>query len=253
MSPENSEDLIKAVVATRGRTGSTAVVDELGKAPLCWSTQEAFTAAPAGSDFTYYDFLPFNGWRGAADLASQQAEPELAEAYLRAMEDEARRAGSKALFFKVLSNHFQERDYLPELLAGNGFSVAYLKRRPVRQVISGFVANQRKLYNTQKRFRDEKKYRIDVEAFRWHVNWEVTAAAKDLELLRSHGIPFIEVDYETYLADRAAFFFRIFDFLGLPRAVPSPSDFLVMIEDLPATIENYDEVCAVASELGDPL
>lgn len=247
-SPESQEDLVKAVVATRGRTGSTAVVDELGKAPLCWSMQEAFTA---GSDLTYYDFPPLTVWMQGA--ASPQAEPELAEAYLRAMEDEARRAGSRALFFKVLSNHFQERDYLPELLARNGFRVAYLKRRPVRQVISGFVANQRNLYNTQVRLRDEKKYRIDLEAFRWHVNWEQIAAANDLELLRNHGIPFVEVDYEDYLADRAAFFFRILDFLGLPRAVPSPSDFLVVIEDLSATIDNYDEVCAVAAELGDPL
>ncbi len=106
----------------------------------------------------------------------------------------------------MLSSHFTERDYLAELLARQGYSAIYLKRRPARQVISGLVANERNLYNTQERFRDEKKYRIDVEAFRWHVNWERTSTERDLDFLRSHGFPLVEVDYETFLADRGAFF-----------------------------------------------
>jgi LPS sulfotransferase NodH len=243
--------LKKAVLATRGRTGSTAVVDELGKIPRCWSTQEPFAEA---FDLTYHAFPPLKEWvRSAPDVAKPLDGPRLAEAYLQAMEEVARDAGGAALFFKVLSNHFTERDYLADLLTRHGYSAIYLKRRPARQVISGLVANERNLYNTQERFRDEKKYRIDVEAFRWHVNWERTSTENDLDFLRSQGFPLVEVDYETYLADRAAFFGPVFDHLGLPPAVPPPSKFLVMIEDLSATIENYDEIRDAALDLGDPL
>ena len=53
-------DLLKAVVVTRGRTGSSAITQELGQAPGCRSEQEIFgRAAP----MELFDFPPFEAWR----------------------------------------------------------------------------------------------------------------------------------------------------------------------------------------------
>ncbi len=49
------------------------------------------------------------------------------------------------------------------------------------------------------------------------------------------------------------FFSKIFNLLNLPMELPPPSDFVKMIEDMKAVIENHDEVADVAAALGEAL
>jgi len=243
--------LTKAVVVSRGRTGSTAIIEELGRVPWSSSVQEIFGAE---ADLRYYDFPPFAFWRRKHPLLERAfTERGLADLYLRAVERHARRKGGQALFWKLLTRHFTDHPYMVDLIAGRDYRVIHLTRGAVRQVLSGLVATQRGLFNTREDFQDTRAYSIDLEEFRWHVAHERDCVKNDRKFLRDNEFEFVEVDYETYISDRKLFFNRIFGFLGLPEALPETSTFKVMIDDLSVTIENYSEVCAVAAELGEPL
>jgi LPS sulfotransferase NodH len=249
MSGFGGEGLIKAVVVTRGRTGSSAITQELGMVAGARSEQEVFSAGP---DLRYYDFPPFNEWRRQREdeLGSEEA---LADAYLDALERDAVARGCRALFWKALSQHFTERPYLAALLRRRGYKAIYLRRGAVRQVLSGFVARQRGLYNTYEAFEDASRYRIDLTEFDWHVKFERLMAERDLEFLTENGLEAIEVTYEDFMTARPTFFHNVFQRLGLPVSLPQSSRFVRMIEDLQATIENYDEVQNAAALLGEPL
>jgi hypothetical protein len=210
-----------------------------------------FSAAP---DLEFYDFPPFVIWRKKHPLLARAfTERGLADLYLRALEADAWRQGRRALFWKLLTHHFIEHPFMVDLITGRGYRVIYLTRGAVRQVLSGLVAKQRGRFNSREAVEDSGKYTIDLEEFRWHVEWERKCVKDDRKFLRDNQFDFLEVDYETYLADRRLFFARIFGFLGLPEVLPEQSTFKVMIDDLSATIANYAEVWAVAKELGEPL
>jgi hypothetical protein len=242
-------ELTRAVVVTRGRTGSSAVTEELGGLPGLRAEQEVFSQAP---NLAHYDFPPFEAWRPAQPDPDAE-EAVLAERYLDALEADALSRGRTGVVWKALSIHFVQRPYLAGLIQRRGYKALYLRRGFVRQVLSGLVAGQRKLYNTYEAFEDASHYRVDPEQLRSLVTIERYEIGRDLSLLFNGKIPFLEVDYELYLSDRTAFFAQVCAFLGLPPAVPLASRFVVMIPDLAATIENLDEVKAVAAELGEPL
>jgi len=242
-------ELLKAFVMTRGRTGSTAIVQELGAVDGARSEQEIFSAEPGP-----HGFPALKVWlEGQREHEDADDLAKLTERYLREMESDALARGCAALFWKALSHHVTERPYLAELLLRQGYKALYLTRGQVRQVLSGMVATQRNRFNTREKFQDDRSYRIDVAELRRQVALERQCVRMDLGLLYRQGFEVLEIRYEDYLADRAAFFGRIFDVLGLPYALPVASDFVVMIEDLRATIENYDEVRVAAVELGEPL
>lgn len=247
MADVGGENLAKIVVVTRGRTGSSAITQELGAAPGCHSEQEVFSRAPG---LRYYDFPPFEAWRKGRAPAD---EADLANGYLDALEAHARERGARALFWKLLSAHFEERPYIGELLARRSYRAVYLRRGLVRQVLSGFVAEQRGVFNTYRRRPDRRRYDIDVEAMRQRIAAERFGAARDEALLYKHRLSVLDASYEDYVADRAGFFAQVFQGLGLPVALPQPSRFVVMIPDPKAAIANYDAVSAVAEELGERL
>jgi hypothetical protein len=241
------DELLKIVVVTRGRTGSTAIVEELGQAPGCRAEQEVFSR---GLDAPFYETPLFEVWRDGRAGVDEQA---LAEAYLDELEDLARERGATALFWKALSNHFDERPYLGDMLRRRGYRAILLRRAPVRQVISGLVAQRRGLYNSRKPVEEHRTFTIDPAELRGLAGHEQFATSRDEALLFRLKLNAIEADYEAYLADRAAFFARIFAALGLPEALPAPSDYVVMLPDLKAVIENYDEIRSVAAEFGESL
>jgi LPS sulfotransferase NodH len=243
--------LNKIVLITRGRTGSTAVIDELGKTPRAVSVQEIFSAGP---DLEYYPtFPPFNGWRGKRLLGRILREEILADWFLKKLHRHAARSGAYALFWKLLSHQFEERPYLCELIKRHAYQAIYLKRNPVKQVLSGIVAGQRNVYNQKEKIQDRNKYDVDIDKFRWLVEWEKTSVISDCEFLKNNGFRFMEITYEEFVNDRSGFFSKIFCYFSLPLSTPGKSDFAIMIDDLQSTIRNYDQVCAAASDLGFPV
>jgi LPS sulfotransferase NodH len=240
------DDLLKVVVVTRGRTGSSAITQELGQAPGCRSEQEAFSLIPP---VEFFDFPAFETWR---EGHAGEDEAELAEAYLDALEADARSRGCRALFWKLLSNQYDERPYIGELLQRRGYRAIHLKRAPARQVLSGLVARQSGVYVTSDPL-PARSYRIDVDTLRHLAGVERFAANRDEAWLYKHGLRAVPADYEDYVADRQAFFARIYSALGLPDVLPAPTRFVVTLPDLRSAIANFDEVSAVAAEFGERL
>lgn len=249
--PVDAHNLKRVFVMTRGRTGSSAIVDELGATPATYSAQEIFTQAtePYEGDV----FPNFEVWKRQIP-ATDRGDEQLAAEYLDLLDQAAVSSGAQALFIKALTVHFHQRPYLKALFKARGYRALYLKRSPTRQTLSGLLARERQLYNTRDPgYRDERRYVIDVAEFRELVKYEVMGFRSETEALRAEGFDFIEITYEDYVADRAAFFGRVFRFLGLPEVTPQPSGFQIMIDDPRARVENYDEVAAVAAQIGAPL
>ncbi|MBI4807428.1 MAG: sulfotransferase [Nitrosomonadales bacterium] len=254
----------KFFIMTRGRTGSTAIVDVLNKTKSVHTTreQEIFLRhefPQIRKNFpdlkNYPSTLPFELWKTQTPkwwsyLPYRRMDAWLINRYLQDAEKLAMQEGVGAFGFKVLSNHFDENPSLKGTLLACGYRVLYLKRNVPHQVISGMIAKQRGVYNTKKDFQDDTRYILDIDEFKKLVEWEAQSVARDLELLRSSGFNFIEVTYEEFMADREAFFVRVLAFLGVPPEVPQASSYSVMIKDLKHTVENYQAVAECAATMG---
>jgi hypothetical protein len=249
----------KFVLVTRGRTGSTAIIDELGKSIYLCAMQELLHPGPFTQNVLLYykQVAPFDVWRETNPKWKRKffpwafTEVKQAHRYLTYAERLVKLQGAKGFCWKALSHQFDERPYLGELLKRHEYCVIYLKRNIVDQVLSGMVANQRGVYNSLEELEDSRKFHIEIDKFKWHIEWERECVRKDIARLKSDGFNFIEVNYEDFCNDREAFYCSIFDFLGLPQELPPPSNFVKMIKDPMLVIENFDEVVKAAAEVGE--
>jgi hypothetical protein len=247
-------------IMTRGRTGSTAIIDELNNVKGIAAAQELFIdrnfkqlkkktllkAYPSFIPFGFWktkDFWWKNIWKRSPD------NKELLGIYLKEMETIAQRKGAIAFGFKVLSHHFDQTPLLKEILINQGYHVIYLTRNIPRQVISGIIAKKRGIYN-RKHFQDNVSYQVDINEFEKLVKWEAKAIKNDLAFIRACNFNLLEISYEEYLNNRKAFFARILNFIGIPFELPNASDYSIMIPDLRHTVSNIDEVLEKVSEMG---
>lgn len=248
----------KFVLVTRGRTGSTAVLDELGKTMLLLTTQELFIGGtfPEKLLKDYYKLLPSfdlwkqQNWRWKRLIRAYYSDSRQAHKYLMRAEELAQRQDAKGFGWKVLSHHFDERPYLAGLLKQHGYRAVYLRRNIASQVLSGMVAAQRGVYSSLEKIVDERRYHINLDEFQWHVQWEQECVKSDCARLSTEGFDFVVVSYEDFCVNREAFYGMIFGSLNLPLELPPPSDFVKVINNIKLTIENYDEVADVAAALG---
>lgn len=249
----DSNRLIKVALVTAGRTGSTAIIDELGRTEKSCSMQEIFSSIPQDdNDLAVSSFIEYQKINN--NLRIFLSEGLIADTYLRYLHEKAREANKEVFFWKVLWNHFSERPYLTQLLMQNDYRIIYLKRNVFRQVLSGMVAKQRGLYNTTGDFDKSKKYSIDIDDLRNQVRWQHAAKDQFVEVLSRSSFKYITVDYEDYILDRGRFFGKIFDFLGYRCAeLPQQTSYKRMIDDVQSTIINYEEVKNVAFEFGEML
>jgi len=250
----------KFVVLTRGRTGSTAITDELGKCSSITTTQELFlrdefTAKTLQRDYTL--IVPFDIWKkekwGYGVIPARFADVRLARNYLLDAERLAERRNATAFGWKVLSHQFDQRPFLCDLLKKRRYRVIYLRRKTTHQVVSGLIARQRGIYNSVESLHDKRKYQIDPDEFVNAVKGERECIRNDRALLTAKGFSFAEVHYEDYCTNREAFFATVFELLDYPFEMPPPSDFVRMIDDKRSVIENYDQVAGIAAQLGERL
>ena len=255
----------KFVLFTRGRTGSTAVMDSLSKADGIIALQEPFISFegmrfarfPVGNaSMRYYsDYLP----------GSRPSNPETRRfgqgildmigvpLYIGRLETLASHASPSAFGFKIISHHAKVHRNLISTLAARNYRCIYLSRNTVRQAISGVVAAARKEYNTSVQPSAKPKVRIDTEYIARLARWESAARDLDLQEISASGMPLAKVDYESFLSDRENFFQTIFDFLEIRSDPPPETDFKIMIDSLENHIENIDEVREKFKDLGPDI
>lgn len=249
---------------TRGRTGSSAIIDELSKVKRVRSAalelflkmdfDELLKKHPKTLENLGY-MKPYELWKPGGPwwrrlFSKCTSEKTLINQYLAELEASALREGSEVFGFKVLSHHFEETPSLKDILLKRGYRSIYLTRNIPRQVISGMIAKQRGIYNTKKDYKDNSQYEIDVAEFKGLVEWELQSVEHDLKCLKSWGFDFIEVSYEEYLLDRQLFFGKVLEFLGVPAELPEASSYSLMINNLEHTVENYRAVADCVAAMG---
>lgn len=263
--PKDYKVLEKFVLVTRGRTGSTAIVDELDKASQLLVMQELFipgdfagSPLDCGKDGDYYSVHtpPFDLWKRPERwwqriIPACCRDARQAHHYLMCTEKLAKQKALKGFGWKLLSHQFNERPYLAGLLKKHGYRAVYLRRSAASQVLSGLVANQRGIYNSLEKVVDERRCHINLDEFRWHVKLEQECVRRDLAQLSVDGLDFIVVDYEEFCNNREAFFGKIFGLFNFSLELPPRGKFMKIIEDPGLVIENYAEVKNVAAELGE--
>jgi LPS sulfotransferase NodH len=253
------------VLMTRGRTGSTAIIDEINAIKNVSAEQELFRK----EDFRdvmkklfmqRYEsnvVIPYELWKLWKRQAScpndiqeeSQVNRELVGAYLDEMSLIAQKNGKVVFGFKLLSHHFVETTFLKENIIDKNFGIIYLTRNLPRQVISGIIAKRRGVYNATN-YRDDTRYKIDLKEFENLVRWEAQAVQNDLAFVESCNLDLIKVSYEDFLSNRQDFFSRVLGFLGVGFEMPITSSYSVMIKDLRHTVENIDEVLERITEMG---
>ena len=271
----------KFFIFTRGRTGSTAIVDELGKHPEIVTMQELFIQLERsprlaqaykehGKEFykhITFDqlILPYGAWVSqflrfnfflfelyVVPTAGLLTRKQLMNHYLEEAEKAALSAGEGERFgFKVLANHFVECPGLKELLKQRGYSVLYLERENTfRQVISGMVAQQRGVYNRKNYTPSEASFVIDLDDFEMLVRIEQERVREEKEMLEKMGFDFEVITYEAFLSDREKFFTEISRFLDVPNVLPEGSEYTVMISSVEESVANYSELAAKVRSMG---
>lgn len=238
----------RAVILTRGRTGSTAIVDELNTMGSIWASQELFTSHRGPDADVFKDFPAFDYWRSEHILRSLIPEKYAAQIYLREYHRKASRS-RRVPMFKVLSAHLGKRPYLVGLLRENRYRIFYLARSPLQQAISGIVAKSRGVYNSRVPIAGGAKCVVNPEELLWHVNFEKTTAVEEYKKLKDQFVVH-PIFYEDYIDNRHAFFASMCDRLGVPVAAPRKTQFRKMIESYDDVIENWSEIVSIVESAG---
>lgn len=255
--------LTKFFVLTRGRTGSTAVMDELHKSEAISATQELFLIEKIETETAAFRemfdlILPFIIWKEALNSWKNLPlkffnDQYLANIYLSQAESRAAKEGSLGFGFKVLSNNLTEWPFLAKLLRKRNYIIVYLTRNIANQVLSGIIANKSGIWNTKSKNFSLEKYSIDLDEFKNRVDGEIFKISEDLSLLESLGFPFIKVEYEEFCKDRSGFYEKIFSFLQVPMHLPPTSDYSIILRNVKDVVLNYSDLQSLAEEMGIPF
>lgn len=245
----------KFFIFTRGRTGSTAIIDEVNSHPDCMCHGEIFLLDPLRYP-KYKKPYEENGQkylesvlksdgvlpRGLWKLVSGNEEKGLRD-YLSYIENHAQDRGIEALGFKLLHNHARENEGILEILLERGYKAIHLIRKNVvRQVVSGMLAKQRGVYNTRKEDISERVYTIDMNELKTKISMNQTHVAAASKLIRDIGFDVVEIFYEDFVENRVSFHDRLAESIGIKSDSIKPTSYKVMVpEDLSAVITNYDE------------
>lgn len=256
----------KFFMMTRGRTGSTAVMDSLNKTRSITAAQELFIRYKVNKNsqplknnsrvITRYDL-----WRQQnMGLLSTVGEKLFKSdawivKYLEQLENSVSESGAAAFGFKVISHHFAQRPGLKENLVKRGYSAIYLTRNIPRQVISGMVAKKRGKYNAHEKenYQSDMSFALDVDIFKSLIQLEQKSQHDDLNLIQSLGTDYTSITYEDFVSNPDQLFLDIFSFLNLPAEKAPKSSFEIMIKDLREVVQNYDQISECTHELGMSL
>jgi hypothetical protein len=246
----------KFFLATRGRTGSTAVMDSLGKADAFLVAQELFyLSVQRFPSEAFPEVMPFRTYVKQTNVLSRAASllrgrQSYVHSYLSQIENGALEKSRRAFGFKVLTHHLTRTPGLGPALKEHGYVAIYLTRDAGWQVLSGLIAGQRGVYNSTARDSAAFSCAVDISELERLITLERDLPVGETDRLLSDGFDILTVSYEDLLLDRSSFFDRIFEFLGFePQPVPD-TDFRVIIGNYESQITNFHEVRRVFDRLG---
>ncbi|WP_038246569.1 hypothetical protein [Ghiorsea bivora] len=270
----------KFIVFTRGRTGSTAIVDEIDSHTKALCLQEPFIplegikelmkALESGESYESVSktrkFVPFElwlkQWRIFCFLRKRfywrrlrlVGEKGILRSYLRDLELNAINKGMErkvAFGFKLLVNHLDNWPKLSEVLYEGGYVVVYLERKNVvRKVLSGIVASKRGVYNRKNFQHVSENFEIDLDDFEMRVRSELVLVEKEKDMLRKVGFDLLSVSYEDFLQNRNTFLRELFEFIGVDFELPKESEYSIMIKDMKSTVSNYEALLERVETMG---
>ena len=265
----NERDATKFVILTRGRTGSTAIIDEINKHEdmVCW--QELFINLDSdpmlkelydklGVDFDRYglqDWFPtFDLWLKQTKMVKLFSKDlyfykgklltisKIMKTYLQEMENYAFNLGNQAVGFKLLGHQVPNLPAFLAVLKELDYKVIYLERKNVvKQVLSGVIANKRKVYNQRNYTPDNKSFTVDLNEFKFLVSVEMSEVNIQKSMIEFSENETLYVSYEDFLSDRRRFHTAIFDFLKVEDKEIEESSFSIVIPDVKDVVKNYDE------------
>ena len=279
MSLKDMHELTRFFIYTRGRTGSTAIIDEMNFHPdiTCW--QELFIELsndPMVADFyrrhgvNFADYEIKMHWHPTFDLWRRQfrqfqilnkhlylygklpvTAARMVRYYLNSVEETEHARSKRSVGFKLLENQAENTPGLVQALKRSNYKAIYLERvNVVRRVISGIIASKRKVYNKLNYKPPDDAYIIDLEEFRGVVHVETEAVKWQKAMLEEMRFPVLYITYEEFIDNREEFYNRIFDFLGVDSVLPQATAFSIMIPDIRNVIENYEEFYRCVKDMG---
>ncbi|AGS38788.1 hypothetical protein [Cycloclasticus zancles] len=274
----SAKSLTKFVILTRGRTGSTAIVDETNQHQDISCKQEVFVSLRVtplyalyqkyGTSFEEYGFneewfpifaLWLKQFKKSRLLSKVNFLKKIynplnirrVNRYLDELENHGVNLGCEVLGFKLLEHQVAEIPGFIALLKQRNYKVIYLERKNVvRQVLSGVIANKRKKFNAKNYQSDGQLYELDLNNFKSLIEGELHAIRSQKKMVEGNGFDSLLINYEDFLNNRPEFFKEIFEFLGVDNVLPEGSDFSIMIPNVKDVVKNYDEFYACIEGMG---
>ena len=264
-------DIVKFFVYTRGRTGSTAIIDEINKHPeiACW--QELFIALsrdPMMAEFYSRHGVRFDDyeigmeWRPSFELWSRQfrkirvlnrelyldnklpaTTAGMVRKYLAELAWRESERHKEAVGFKLIQIQAENTPGLFKVLKNMRFKAIYLERvNIIKRVISGIIANKRKQYNALNYQPPDDVYTIDLAELDRVVHDELEAVRRQKWMLEKKNFQVLYVTYEDFMEDREKFYKEIFGFLEVDELIPENTAYSIMIPSIRDVVENYDDL-----------
>lgn len=244
----------KFFLLTRGRTGSTAVLDALNKLPSVVTVQEPFLTASNEMKLSrdlpevpYYDQY----FRSVSPLKRMLARGRILHSYLDLLEMHAGTATNGAFGLKVLSHHVEQHPGLMRQLDQREYRCLFLRRDSLREVVSGMVASTRKRYNSMENPPPAESLRLDPVQFEDLLRGAILKTEEIENSIANWKHGSMTIFYENFVANPGQFFKEICGFLDVPIVDTPETSYKKMIGDLGKEIENLDELQEIAAKYVD--
>lgn len=248
-------DAKKFLIFTRGRSGSTAIADELNSCASISCYQEPFRPiaydppnriekwvemARQGEMFTYLDGVPNIQIYEIFKRIDADFSPGR---YLDRLEEARCKPGVRAIGFKQAAGQLLAYPNAWEEISKRKYFCFILIRRNIfRAALSSSLAVQTNIYNVRE-LPVRTRIVLDLSLLDRFAAEAIVSNRSIRSTVEQRGLECVEIFYEDYLEDRAGFFKAMFECLDTPYELPSPSTFKKIIPDnLSSIISNVDEV-----------
>jgi len=255
----NSE-ITPVFIFTRGRTGSTAIIDELKSHSRIQFHGELFRPNPLAREDVRVAYEKMGENYLSLGLTNDRALPYLlhkqlyggdTQKYLDYLRTDVDISGKNCVGFKLLGNHLEtSENLLPQLSKQNAKCIHLVRKNVIKQVVSGFFAREAGIYNRRNYVPEIKEIDIPIEAFISRIKANLSGVQANRDILQKNGINYLDVYYESFCKERSVFYNAIFEFLGLEAEDLTPTDWSIMTPADKMLVSNFDDLIDALNKNG---